>query len=280
MIGTSVQPRRPCDHVDAADVGEAEVEHDDVGMMARRDLERDLAGASPRRPRSRGRCRFVIERAEELRFVVDDEDAAHRRRLLSAHDRGGAAFGRVLDDQLASHRRDEPARDREAEADTGAAVDRPAAGTAGRPAHDRCGLDAGPVIDDRAGRPGRARARPSTRTGRSGGDHRIAFSTRLATTRSRSAASAAHRGSVSGTSHHDAVRRARRGSRSRRGRPLRGAPAAASVAARRPAAGSCRAGSTPTRSGGRSRPRSSRGTRPRRAPTTRCRAGAGSMPTP
>ena len=35
MIGTVLHPRRPADHLDAVDAGQAEVEHDDVGVVAR-----------------------------------------------------------------------------------------------------------------------------------------------------------------------------------------------------------------------------------------------------
>ena len=32
MIGTAFQPRSPCDHLDAVEVGQPEVEHDHVGV--------------------------------------------------------------------------------------------------------------------------------------------------------------------------------------------------------------------------------------------------------
>ena len=41
------------DHLDPVDPGQPEVEHDDVGVMARRQLERVLARRRRRRPRSR-----------------------------------------------------------------------------------------------------------------------------------------------------------------------------------------------------------------------------------
>ena len=75
----------------------------------------------------------------------------------------------------------------------------------------------------------RSCTRPAvTRAGRSSGDHRIAFSTRFATTRSSSAASARTGLERLGHVDHARRRRARRGSRSPPARPPRGSPAAAS----------------------------------------------------
>ena len=65
------------DHVDAVDAGQAEVEHDDIGMVARRDVEGtftirrevDLVAAG---------AQVDAQRAQDLRLVVDDEHTAHR----------------------------------------------------------------------------------------------------------------------------------------------------------------------------------------------------------
>ena len=44
MIGTSAPAPQALDHLDAADAGQAEVEHDDVGVVTGREIERLLAG--------------------------------------------------------------------------------------------------------------------------------------------------------------------------------------------------------------------------------------------
>ena len=80
MIGTALQPRRPADHLDAVDAGQAEVEDDDVGVVAgrerrappRRSAQVDVVAAGPQ---------VDPERAQDLRLVVDDEDACHRAPL-------------------------------------------------------------------------------------------------------------------------------------------------------------------------------------------------------
>ena len=71
---------QPADHVDAVDAGQPEVEDDDVGMVARREIERLLAVG-------RGvdvvpaRAQVDAQRAQDLRLVVDDQDARHGVRL-------------------------------------------------------------------------------------------------------------------------------------------------------------------------------------------------------
>ena len=74
MIGTW-SSRGARDHLDAVDPGQAEVEDDEIGMVARGQRERDLAG--------RGEVDLVAARlevraegAQELRLVVDDQDRA------------------------------------------------------------------------------------------------------------------------------------------------------------------------------------------------------------
>ena len=69
-------------HLDAVDPGEAEVEDHEVGVLARRERQRRLAG---RREVDVVAARLQVraERPQELRLVVDDEDARH-----------GAAFSR------------------------------------------------------------------------------------------------------------------------------------------------------------------------------------------
>ena len=64
------------DHVETGDVGESEVEDDEIGAVAGRELQRDLAGT--------GRVDVVAagaevgdERAQDLGFVVDDEHSGH-----------------------------------------------------------------------------------------------------------------------------------------------------------------------------------------------------------
>ena len=72
MTGTWLQPRRPVDHLDAVDAGEPEVEHDDVGMVARREVERLLARLGQVDVVAAG-AQVDAERAPDLRLVVDDE---------------------------------------------------------------------------------------------------------------------------------------------------------------------------------------------------------------
>jgi hypothetical protein len=69
-----VGPRaQPAADVDAVDVGQAEVEDDDVGRLADDELQRDLAPG--RRHDAVAACAQARrERPEDRRFVVDDED--------------------------------------------------------------------------------------------------------------------------------------------------------------------------------------------------------------
>ena len=89
--------------------------------------------------------------------------------------------GRVVDRDLAAHRLDEPAGDRQPEADPAAVrTGRRAAGTAGTPRRaDRRGMPGPRSTTRRSTR--RPTAPASTRTGSSGGDHASALSTTLAT---------------------------------------------------------------------------------------------------
>src|SRR5262245_61701761 len=64
------------DHLDAVDPGQAEVEHDEVGVLARRDGECRLAARRELHVVA-ARTQVRPERAQDLRLVVDDEDARH-----------------------------------------------------------------------------------------------------------------------------------------------------------------------------------------------------------
>ena len=107
------------DHLDPVDARQAEVEHDDIGMVARRELEAllarlgqvDVVAAGPQ---------VDAERAPDLRLVVDDEHPAHAAGRRQADDHRDASTRGVLDRELATHRVDEPARDRETQPDAGA----------------------------------------------------------------------------------------------------------------------------------------------------------------
>src|SRR5262245_11347498 len=71
------------DHVDAVDSGEAEVEHDQIRMLAGGDGERGLARRCELDVVAAG-AEVRAERAQDLRLVVDDEDPRHsatRRRV-------------------------------------------------------------------------------------------------------------------------------------------------------------------------------------------------------
>ena len=89
MIGTAVQPRRPRIDLDAVDAGQPEVEDDDVGMVRGRERR---APSSPRRRDVdvvAARPEVDPERAQDLRLVVDDEDA--RSRAASQAERPSSA---------------------------------------------------------------------------------------------------------------------------------------------------------------------------------------------
>ena len=75
-IGTEVQVRRDADDLDAVQVGQAEVEHDQVGVRVGGRLQGAAAAA-------RGHDLVVAglqvdpQRPQDLRLVVDDQDAGH-----------------------------------------------------------------------------------------------------------------------------------------------------------------------------------------------------------
>ena len=177
-------------------------------MVTGDQLERLLAGL--------GQVDVVAARLEvgrqgapDRRLVVDDEHPRHRTATAEplghreADDHRRPAARGVLDRQLAVHRLDEAAGDRQPEADAGAVRrgGRRGAGTAGTPARGRRRGSRAPVDDadvdvpalapdDARLRPG-AGARAATRGRRS--------PIRLASARSNRAASASTSGSVSGT---------------------------------------------------------------------------------
>ena len=128
MIGTSVHPRNP-ESRRSRSCREPEVEHHDIGWCARGHSSAispvvariDLVAAG---------LEVGDQRAQELRLVVDREHASSSTFPIGCFrlcDRRGsttarrAAVGRVLDDQLAFHRPDEAPRDREPEPDPGPA---------------------------------------------------------------------------------------------------------------------------------------------------------------
>ena len=76
-IGDAGPAAEAADHLDAVDAGEAEVEDDEVRVLAGGEVERRLAG--------RGEVDVVaacakvrVQRTEDLRLVVDDQDPGHR----------------------------------------------------------------------------------------------------------------------------------------------------------------------------------------------------------
>ena len=76
MIGVARPRAQPADHVHPVDPGKAEIQDHHVRMGARRDLQRPLAvgrGLDVVAPRAQVRA----QAAEDLRFVVDDQDARH-----------------------------------------------------------------------------------------------------------------------------------------------------------------------------------------------------------
>ena len=75
-IGTSVQPRRPRDHLEPVHAGQAEVEDHGVRPVTLRKREGSLPG-SREVDRVAARPEVRRERAEDLRLVVDDKDPSH-----------------------------------------------------------------------------------------------------------------------------------------------------------------------------------------------------------
>ena len=103
----------PLDHLDPVDAGQPEVEQHDVGVRLPGGDQRLLAG--------RGQVDLVAacdeveaQRPADRRLVVDDEHAGHRADR-QPNRRGDAAAGRVVEGQLATHRVDEAAGDRQPE---------------------------------------------------------------------------------------------------------------------------------------------------------------------
>ena len=260
MIGTWLQPRRPWITSTPSMPGRPRSSDDEVGMLARGELEGRLAGW--------GEVDLVAAGAE-VRARARAGSAARRRRRgcgssarLQAHDHRQPAAGGVLDLDLAAHRLDEALRDREAEPDAVAAAgvaeslegqEHPLA--LGR-RDARAAVD-DPHVDvavDRPGRdPRRRRARASARP-----RSRSRWRARARAGRRRRGPAGSDSGRSSATS---AAREPRL--RGRPAAPRRDRRAPRGSRARRSGAGSCRAGCRRVRSGGRSPRRSWRGTRAR-----------------
>ncbi len=175
------------DHVEPGDVGESEVEDDEVGPVSGRELERDLAGAG-RVDVVAARAEVRDERAQDLRFVVDDEDACHGA-ALQRDDGGRSSAGGVLELELAAHRRHEAARDCEAESDASAAIEIAQPLERLEDTIALGGRDAGTTVDDAQHDAILHRSRLARGPVGRVGTTSSAFSTRFAITRSRSTAS-------------------------------------------------------------------------------------------
>ena len=220
---------QPFDDLEPRDVGEPEVEHDEIGPVPGGELQRDLAGPG-RVDRVAARLQVRHERAQDLWFVVDDEETrvvdrlpllapscagplgprslragipgsldARSWRTLERDSGRGTATRRVVELEVAVHRIDEAEGNGQAEPDAGVArrVAQPLEREEDPVAFG--GTDAGAAVDD-AEVTRSFTAPASTRTGASGGDHLSAFSTRFAITRSSNAASPCTGGSDSETS--------------------------------------------------------------------------------
>ena len=136
MIGTWVQPRRPRITSTPSMPGRPRSRMTRSGCLRAASVERGFAGGREVDVVAAG-SEIRAERAKDLRLVVDDEDPGHSRGL-QANDHREPAAGSVLDLDRASHRLDEPLRDREAEPDTFArGSSRRAAGTGGTSARAR-----------------------------------------------------------------------------------------------------------------------------------------------
>ena len=265
------------DHLDAVDSGQAEVEDDEVGVLARGD-----GRALPRRSaraRRRSRARAGSSRARA-------GSAARRRR------RGCGSFGRLADattivspppgvsstsisPPIASTK---PSRPRGRARRLRPSSSRRGAGTAGTGGRVRR-RHARPLVDDAdvdvaVGRPGRDARRDS------GGREPTALSITFASARSSRPGSARTRRQRLGHVELDRVVADAEAAAAPPGAPPRGRRGWAGSRARRSGAGSCRAGCRRGRSGGRSPRRSSRGTRGAPPASSRRRPGAGSSPTP
>ena len=250
MIGTSVQPRRPAHHVEAVDAGQAR------GRGSRRrgggraaQAQRRLAASRPGRPRSPGpagwwpRARRICGSSSTTRTRVtaptSRPSVGQARSTIVTPPPGVSSSV-----ELAAHGLDEPRATARPEADAGAGrLRRRGAGTAGRPGPARSGAMPGPRSTTRRS------TRPADRAGLDA--HRLRRAASSAPrcrrcwrrARSSSAGSAATARQRLGDVDVDAVGRGR----------LRLASAAGTTssrptgpqrraAARRSAAGSCRAG--------------------------------------
>ena len=114
MIGMRVQPRSPRMTSTPSMPGKPEVEDDEVGVLARGERQRRLAR---RREVDLVTARLQVrpERAQQLRLVVDDEDAAHsaaRSRSTIVRPPPGVSSTSIV----AAHRLDEALGDGETEA--------------------------------------------------------------------------------------------------------------------------------------------------------------------
>ena len=103
--------------------GEAEVEHDRVGMVPGRERRASSPVGAGVGLVAAG-AQVGGQGPEDRGFVVDDEDAGHggHGRGYQLDDHRRAAAGRVLDDELAVHGPGEPAGHGQSEPDTGAAA--------------------------------------------------------------------------------------------------------------------------------------------------------------
>ena len=125
MIGASVHRRSSRHDVRAAAVGQEQVEDDRLGRLQRRRAQRLLGGRRRRDVVARA-AQVRLQRAEELRLVVDDEDARRAPRHAGTragsstsgqreHERRALALAR-LEPEAAAVRLREAARDRQPEA--------------------------------------------------------------------------------------------------------------------------------------------------------------------
>ena len=84
------------DHFNAVDVGQSQVENDQVGVFGRRHLQRGGPGAG-RRHSVTAAGEVQCQRPQQVRFVVDDEHVRHAARGLRLAAVGSGRGGHALD---------------------------------------------------------------------------------------------------------------------------------------------------------------------------------------
>ena len=82
MIGTSDVAAERARHVEAVELRQPEVQHDQVGLLGAGPHQRLAAVCAPSRRAKPAALQVVADELDDLRLVVDDEDGGHAAPML------------------------------------------------------------------------------------------------------------------------------------------------------------------------------------------------------